>query len=136
MNIENCFENLVFFRGIQSRNSSLVLQTVLENYFKFYNEKFDTKKFDHKTTEALKILIRIYLSHLQQMSSFSSPTESSEIFDASDILFYKYRPNYLDCMPPFDSDLFQLLSPPHGSLAKNTIDKDQKLILMKLQVST
>lgn len=119
--------------GIQSRNSSLVLQTVLENYFRFYNEKFNPKKYDHKTTEALKILIRIYLSHLQQMSNFGSPTESTDISDYSDVLFYKYRPNYLDCMPPFDSDLFQLLSPPHGSLAKNTIDKDQKLILMKLQ---
>lgn len=67
------------------------------------------------------------------MPNFGSPTESNDLSDYSDVLFYKYRPNYLDCLPPFDTDLFQLFSPPHGSSSRSNIDKDQKINLVKLQ---
>lgn len=69
------------------------------------------------------------------MPNFGSPTESSDMMEYSDVLFYKYRPNYLDCLPPFDTDLFQLFSPPHGTSSRSNIDKDQKKNLVKLQVS-
>jgi hypothetical protein len=52
--------------GIAGSAASRVLQKFLEMYFVWYFSDVTALSYDITTVEALKILVRSYLSHLQQ----------------------------------------------------------------------
>jgi hypothetical protein len=52
--------------GIAGSAASHVLQKFLEKYFEWYFSEVRASSYDMTTVEALKILVRSYLSHLQQ----------------------------------------------------------------------
>jgi hypothetical protein len=59
-------EYIPFRIGITGSAASRVLQTFLELYFVWYFSVVMSSSYDMTTVEALKILVRSYLSHLQQ----------------------------------------------------------------------
>ncbi|XP_044260158.1 Hermansky-Pudlak syndrome 3 protein homolog [Tribolium madens] len=123
--------------GSDSSTASLVLQKTLELYFQKYFEKFgdsDISKiiYERGANEAMKLLVRSYLSQLQifqlkednqkdEMSSSFSKLEreilgeneekSKYYFDdkfdknPENYLFSQFRYNYLDKMPPFQVEI-------------------------------
>lgn len=78
----------------------------------------------------MKILIRIYLTHLQQTNENEISNEEE---NPSETLFYKFRPNYLNQIPPFGPDLKEILLPDHEK--KEGFCKRKKAVLFKLQVT-
>ncbi|KAK6641856.1 hypothetical protein RUM44_013574 [Polyplax serrata] len=121
------FMDVIPTRGSRLKNSSCILQIVLESYFKQHNMNFQEKKLGHKTTEAMKLLIRIYLAQLQPTNGEQKDAEE----DGSDILFSKYRPNYLNQVPPFGPTVKQLFC--KNEEASDTDSKKEKTTLLKLQ---
>ncbi|EEB20087.1 hypothetical protein Phum_PHUM601870 [Pediculus humanus corporis] len=113
------------------KNSSFVLQNVLEKYFKYHAENFE--KFNYKTTEALKILIRIYLMQLQGWEEEGDREEDDE--KCSEVLFQKHRPNYLNEVPPFSPELKDVFTKTSSSTEEKREEKNKKgkMILYKLQ---
>ena len=114
------------------KNSSFVLQNVLEKNFKYYAENFE--KFNYKTTEALKILIRIYLMALQGWEEEGDREEDDEKY--SEVLFQKYRPNYLNQVPPFSPELKEMFTKSSSTEEEKIREENKKgkMILYKLQV--
>lgn len=134
-------------------NGSLVLQVLLEKYFKNYyslpENVYKKTNYDNATFEALKILVRTYLSQLQiwqinkdkQTFKLKDITylkdESPEQNDdkvvenekCDDYLFSKIRWSYLDQMPPFLDD--ELCKISKQTFERNCPETD--LILKKLQ---
>lgn len=117
---------------MQSRNSSVVLQIVLQNYFKCYFERSKLWKYDFKSTEALKILIRIYLTFLRQKTKSNGDLIADD--PEEQVLFYSSRRNYLKQIPPFGPDFTEILSPKHGASCETASEKELKSTLLRIQV--
>ncbi|XP_049805068.1 Hermansky-Pudlak syndrome 3 protein homolog [Schistocerca nitens] len=110
--------------GISGSSASLVLQVFLENHFGHYFELYpdcDFKSvYDLPVIEALKILVRSYLSDLQcynlaskkNTSDKSCTPETPEVKDSADkspVLFESCHFEFLQKMPPFASNLSEKL---------------------------
>lgn len=80
----------------------------------------------------MKILIRIYLTRLQEKNDKSDKMLEEE--SNSVILFYKWRSSYLAQVPPFGPDLNQMFEPQEENLSKASANKEEKTILLKMQV--
>ncbi|KAK7788466.1 hypothetical protein R5R35_014523 [Gryllus longicercus] len=108
--------------GITGSTASLVLQIFLEKYFAWYFT-LPTTSYDAPTVEALKILVRSYLSDLQRcdmpnsarkLNSDSSSIKQqnktlSVLLKQSSILFIDKHLPFLQKMPPFAPSLSKKL---------------------------
>lgn len=109
--------------GITGSAASLVLQLFLEKYFARYFSGISST-FDHPTLEALKILVRSYLSNIQRCDVTSSTRKHasdtqltkqtnksvSTLLKDSSILFIDKHLPFLQRMPPFAPSLSQKLA--------------------------
>ncbi|KRT79408.1 hypothetical protein AMK59_8468 [Oryctes borbonicus] len=123
--------------GSDGTSGSKVLQVTLEKYFVSYFTKYDNTELskltlDRATNEALKLLVRSYLSQLQilQLKEKNSKVyEEKQVFDEDNkeesaekrqpyfeeinakncqkesYLFSNFRHDYLDKMPPFQMEI-------------------------------
>ncbi|XP_063220161.1 BLOC-2 complex member HPS3 [Bacillus rossius redtenbacheri] len=157
----------VFLEYLPSRISiagsatSLVVQDFLERYFLWFYKNLPEPVYDPPTVEALKILVRSYLSNLQcSDTSYSKsrpmkqatvtkshlskknvgdqtiPVSSNQASEKSGpVLFLDLRSKFLDKMPPFAADLCKRLVSPH-EIEKEDVEKYGNQIkesLIKLQ---
>lgn len=114
-------------------NGTLVLQVLLEKYFKNYyslpENVYRKTNYDPATFEALKILVRTYLSQLQlwQMNKSEAKPEDVKTDENGEYLFSKIRWPYLDQMPPFADDSKQ-----NGNATDSILRKLQALLCSQL----
>lgn len=106
-----------------STNGSLVLQALLERYFKNYyslpENVYKKTNYEPATFEALKILVRTYLSQLQMWQI----NEQVAIGDDPDYLFSKIRSAYLDQIPPETTQIDPILKKLQALLCSQLVPK-------------
>lgn len=149
--------------GTDCNVASTVLQKTLELYFSKIFENADTTKMslDRGANEALKILVRTYLSQLQilqlkeqkqcaaitkqaeddkdgQQEKFKRYFEEGNLKSAKDgYLLCKSRWEYLDKMPPYQveitSKLYESCSENYAVKEQNKPNEEADLVLKKLQ---
>lgn len=99
--------------GIAGSAASHVLQKFLEMYFAWYFSDITTSSYDMTTVEALKILVRSYLSHLQQHNPNAPQNKKYRTVKAEEpkrkVLFEEKRFAFLGKMPPYSADLSKRL---------------------------
>ncbi|XP_065167209.1 BLOC-2 complex member HPS3 [Atheta coriaria] len=115
-----------------------VLQNLLEHHFRYYFSKHDATQvvYDRSTHEAMKLLVRSYLSQLQYLSLHNLPANSNNQRDDStkdktkdDLhLFSNKRHEYLNKMAPF-----AVVVTPDGEKHKNGKNDKADSLLKKLQ---
>lgn len=130
--------------GITGSTASLVLQMFLESFFAWYFS-LSPMSYDPPTVEALKILVRSYLSDLQLYDitnvnrkkandAYTSTIllkqncvkATRELQNSTAVLFVNSRPLFLQKMPPFAPNLSKkLISLQSGQ--KETEDVDMKV---------
>ncbi|XP_023724080.1 Hermansky-Pudlak syndrome 3 protein isoform X2 [Cryptotermes secundus] len=99
--------------GIAGSAASHVLQQFMEMYFVWYFSDVTVSSYDITTVEALKILVRSYLSHLRQQNPNAQQNKKHQTVKADEprrkVLFEEKRLAFLGKMPPYSADLSKRL---------------------------
>ncbi|KYN42158.1 Hermansky-Pudlak syndrome 3 protein like protein [Trachymyrmex septentrionalis] len=107
--------------GRDGHNAATTLQVFLEKYLhNYFSSKFMMEwptvnknqiRSDFALIEAFKLLVRSYLGKLTQTRVYKTdPKEDQEKNDKEYFMFAKYRPSYLNKMPPYAKDYQKMLS--------------------------
>ncbi|KAG5315250.1 HPS3 protein, partial [Pseudoatta argentina] len=107
--------------GRDGHNAATTLQVFLEKYLhNYFSSKFMMEwptvnknqiRSDFALIEAFKLLVRSYLGKLTQTRVYKmDPKEDQEENDKEYFMFAKYRPSYLNKMPPYAKDYQKILS--------------------------
>jgi len=108
--------------GRDGHNAAATLQIFLEKYLhNYFSSKFMMEwppiinknqiRSDFALIEAFKLLVRSYLGKLTQTRVYKiDPKEDQEENDKEYFMFAKYRPNYLNKMPPYAKDYQKILN--------------------------
>ncbi|KAG5311825.1 HPS3 protein, partial [Acromyrmex insinuator] len=107
--------------GRDGHNAATTLQVFLEKYLhNYFSSKFMMEwptvnknqiRSDFALIEAFKLLVRSYLGKLTQTRVYKTdPKEDQEENDKEYFMFAKYRPSYLNKMPPYAKDYKKILS--------------------------
>ncbi|XP_012059658.1 PREDICTED: Hermansky-Pudlak syndrome 3 protein [Atta cephalotes] len=107
--------------GRDGHNAATTLQVFLEKYLhNYFSSKFMMEwptvnknqiRSDFALIEAFKLLVRSYLGKLTQTRVYKTdPKEDQEENDKEYFMFAKYRPSYLNKMPPYAKDYQKILS--------------------------
>lgn len=108
--------------GRDGHNAAAALQVFLEKYLhNYFSSKFMTEwpstinknqiRSDFALIEAFKLLVRSYLGKLTQTRVYKTDSiDDQEENDKEYFMFAKYRPNYLNKMPPYAKDYQKILN--------------------------
>ncbi|KYN04246.1 PREDICTED: Hermansky-Pudlak syndrome 3 protein homolog [Cyphomyrmex costatus] len=107
--------------GRDGHNAAATLQVFLEKYLhNYFSSKFMMEwptinknqiRSDFALIEAFKLLVRSYLGKLTQTRVYKTDSkEDQEENDKEYFMFAKYRPSYLNKMPPYAKDYQKILS--------------------------
>ncbi|KAL6261564.1 hypothetical protein P5V15_006651 [Pogonomyrmex californicus] len=107
--------------GRDGHNAAATLQIFIEKYLhNYFSSKFMMEwpstinknqiRSDFALVEAFKLLVRSYLGKLTQTKVYKTdPKEDHEENDKEYFMFAKYRPSYLNKMPPYTKDYQKIL---------------------------
>ncbi|XP_017893481.1 uncharacterized protein LOC108633046 [Ceratina calcarata] len=106
--------------GRDGHNAAMTLQVFLERYLHNY---FSTKliidstvinknqiRSDFALVEAFKLLVRSYLGKLSQTKVYKVENKENIQGNYDNFIFAKFRPNYLNGMPPYAKDYQKVLN--------------------------
>lgn len=106
--------------GRDGHNAATTLQTFLEKYLhNYFSSKSMTEcavmnknqvRADFALVEAFKLLVRSYLGKLTQTKVYNTESEGDQENDNEYFMFAKYRPSYLNKMPPYAKDYQKILN--------------------------
>ncbi|XP_076646391.1 BLOC-2 complex member HPS3 [Halictus rubicundus] len=133
--------------GRDGHYAALALQLFLEKYLHNY---FSTKLItdssainknqictDFALVEAFKLLVRSYLGKLSQTKVYKLESKESIDENYNNFIFSKFRPDYLDRMPPYAKDYQKMLNANNlkdlANIDKTENEKDIPAELFKLQ---
>lgn len=126
----------------------MALQVFLEKYLHNY---FSTKliadstiinknqiRQDFALVEAFKLLVRSYLGKLSQTKVYNVDNKESIDENYTNFIFSKFRPDYLDRMPPYSKDYQKMLNASNlkdlANIDKTDAEKIIPAELFKLQL--
>ncbi|KAG7188443.1 hypothetical protein KM043_008084 [Ampulex compressa] len=133
--------------GRDGHNAATTLQVFIEKYLhNYFSARSITDspiinkneiRADFALIEAFKLLVRSYLGKLTQTKIYKLDSENSKEDCDEDFIFYKFRPSYLNKMPPYAIDYQKLLNindfNDSGNLDKAEQGKKVPKELFKLQ---
>ncbi|XP_014476426.1 PREDICTED: uncharacterized protein LOC106745380 [Dinoponera quadriceps] len=106
--------------GRDGHNAAATLQAFLEKYLhNYFSSKSMTDcailnknqvRADFALVEAFKLLVRSYLGKLTQSKIYNSESKEERENDNEYFMFAKYRPSYLNKMPPYAKDYQKILN--------------------------
>ncbi|XP_031844426.1 BLOC-2 complex member HPS3 [Nomia melanderi] len=134
--------------GRDGHNAAMALQLFLEKYLHNY---FSTKliadssvinknqiRTDFALVEAFKLLVRSYLGKLSQTKVYKLENKESLDENYTNFIFSKFRPDYLDRMPPYAKDYQKMLNTNNlkdlANIDKTDSEKAIPAELFKLQL--
>ncbi|KZC15171.1 PREDICTED: uncharacterized protein LOC107193140 [Dufourea novaeangliae] len=134
--------------GRDGHSAAMALQVFLEKYLHNY---FSTKLItdssvinknqihtDFALVEAFKLLVRSYLGKLSQTKVYKLENRESIEENYTNFIFSKFRPDYLDRMPPYAKDYQKMLNTNNvkdlANIDKTVSDKTIPAELFKLQL--
>ncbi|KAF3426523.1 hypothetical protein E2986_05895 [Frieseomelitta varia] len=148
-----CIKRIVFLEYLPSRvgrdghNAAMTLQVFLEKYLHNY---FSTKliidssvinknqiRTDFALVEAFKLLVRSYLGKLTQTKVYKIENKENIQENCDNFIFMKFRPHYLNGMPPYAKDYQKVLNvcdlKDLADIDKTDTEKTIPMELFKLQ---
>lgn len=106
--------------GRDGHNAAATLQAFLEKYLhNYFSSKSMTEcaivnknqvRADFALVEAFKLLVRSYLGKLTQTKVYNTESTEEQKNDNEYFMFAKYRPSYLNKMPPYAKDYQKILN--------------------------
>lgn len=106
--------------GRDGHNAAATLQAFLEKYLhNYFSSKSMTEcaivsknqvRADFALVEAFKLLVRSYLGKLTQTKVYNTESKENQENDNEYFMFAKYRPSYLNKMPPYTKDYQKILN--------------------------
>ncbi|XP_011143824.2 uncharacterized protein LOC105185768 [Harpegnathos saltator] len=106
--------------GRDGHNAAATLQAFLEKYLhNYFSSKSMTEcaivnknqvRADFALVEAFKLLVRSYLGKLTQTKVYNTESKEDPKSDNEYFMFGKYRPSYLNKMPPYAKDYQKILN--------------------------
>ncbi|XP_054001968.1 uncharacterized protein LOC128888833 [Hylaeus anthracinus] len=134
--------------GRDGHNAAMALQVFLEKYLHNYvSTKLITDssvinknqiRTDFALVEAFKLLVRSYLGKLSQTKVYKIENKENIDENYTNFIFSKFRPDYLDRMPPYAKDYQKILNANYlkdiGNIEKTDAEKTIPAELFKLQL--